>query len=121
MKTVWRKSRRNSKWGFTLMEAVVSVAVFAIAAVLFATILFTATNMVNLSLVYDRDRVALMEAIETGSRSDIEITVKNKDGEGYETFTVKLSNDASTVKYVDGEYFIYTAPSGRQYCIFLEG
>ena len=58
-----RMRRKSARRGFTLVEAIVSIAVFAIAAVMFAMILFTATNMVNMSLVYDSDRVALMRAL----------------------------------------------------------
>lgn len=115
---------RKGKKGFTLIEAVVSVAVFAIAAVLFAMILFNATHMVNLSLVYDRDRIALTQAIETGSGGSITVvTVDNESGNDtdnkYEYFTIELKRVQR--KFVDdkGVYYIYKAPSGRKYCIFV--
>lgn len=110
---------KKGKKGFTLIEAVVSVAVFAIAAVLFAMILFNATHMVNLSLVYDRDRIALTQAIETGSGGSITVeTVNNKSGE-YEQLTINLSNIEKKYSDQNGVYYIYKAPSGRKYCIFM--
>ena len=39
-----RMRRKRARRGFTLVEAIVSIAVFAIAAVMFAMILFTATR-----------------------------------------------------------------------------
>lgn len=110
---------KKGKKGFTLIEAVVSVAVFAIAAVLFAMILFNATHMVNLSLVYDRDRIALTQAIETGSGGSITVvTVDNESGE-YEQLTINLSKIEKKYSDQNGVYYIYKAPSGRKYCIFM--
>ena len=110
---------KKGKKGFTLIEAVVSVAVFAIAAVLFAMILFNATHMVNLSLVYDRDRIALTQAIETGSGGSITVeTVNNESGE-YEQLTINLSNIEKKYSDQNGVYYIYKSPSGRKYCIFM--
>lgn len=110
---------KKGKKGFTLIEAVVSVAVFAIAAVLFAMILFNATHMVNLSLVYDRDRIALTQAIETGSGGSITVeTVNNESGE-YEQLTINLSKIEKKYSDQNGVYYIYKAPSGRKYCIFV--
>lgn len=110
---------KKGKKGFTLIEAVVSVAVFAIAAVLFAMILFNATHMVNLSLVYDRDRIALTQAIETGSGGSITVvTVDNESGE-YEQLTINLSKIEKKYSDQNGVYYIYKVPSGRKYCIFM--
>ena len=101
---------KKGKKGFTLIEAVVSVAVFAIAAVLFAMILFNATHMVNLSLVYDRDRIALTQAIETGSGGSITVeTVNNESGE-YEQLTINLSKIEKKYSDQNGVYYIYKAP-----------
>ena len=134
--------RRGARKGFTLVEAIVSIAVFAVAAVMFAMILFTSTNMVNLSLVYDRDRVALMEFIETGKLSNIEgepgydaeikVTTIDADGENsrdYQVFTLSFSELKITDKdggevsvggnhAVDGYYVAFTR-GDRQYCIFV--
>ena len=134
--------RRGARKGFTLVEAIVSIAVFAVAAVMFAMILFTSTNMVNLSLVYDRDRVALMEFIETGKLSNIEgetgydaeikVTTIDADGENsrdYQVFTLSFSELKVTDKddnevsvggnhAVDGYYVAFTR-GDRQYCIFV--
>lgn len=136
------RTRRGARKGFTLVEAIVSIAVFAVAAVMFAMILFTSTNMVNLSLVYDRDRVALMEFIETGKLSNIEgetgydaeitVTVIDADGENsrdYQVFTLSFSELKVTDKddnevsvggnhAVDGYYVAFTR-GDRQYCIFV--
>lgn len=106
------------------MEAIVSVAVFAIAAVMFATILFTSTRMVNLSLCYDRDRELLMEAIERDERDreDVTVTVYNPDSGEYENFTIELSSTGASITLDEdeaGDYVIYTAPSGRRFCIYL--
>ena len=110
---------KKGKKGFTLIEAVVSVAVLAIAAVLFAMILFNATHMVILSLVYDRDRIALTQAIETGSGGSITVeTVNNESGE-YEQLTINLSKIEKKYSDQNGVYYIYKAPSGRKYCIFM--
>ena len=134
--------RRGARKGFTLVEAIVSIAVFAVAAVMFAMILFTSTNMVNLSLVYDRDRVALMEFIETGKLSnnegetgydaEIKVTTIDADGENsrdYQVFTLSFSELKITDKdgnelsvggnhAVDGYYVAFTR-GDRQYCIFV--
>ena len=136
------RMRRGARKGFTLVEAIVSIAVFAVAAVMFAMILFTSTNMVNLSLVYDRDRVALMEFIETGKLSNIEgepgydaeikVTTIDADGENsrdYQVFTLSFSELKITDKdggevsvggnhAVDGYYVAFTR-GDRQYCIFV--
>ena len=90
-----RMRRKSARRGFTLVEAIVSIAVFAIAAVMFAMILFTATNMVNMSLVYDSDRVALMHFIETGvtaegTHGSITVTVHNHESGNEEQFVIDL-------------------------------
>lgn len=114
-----KTKRGNGKKGFTLVEAIVSVAVFAIAAVLFAMILFNATHMVNLSLVYDRDRIALTQAIETGSREIITVTTKEDGDIGYEQMTIDLSKISKKYSDERGVYYIYRAPSGRKYCLYV--
>lgn len=114
-----KTKRGNGKKGFTLVEAIVSVAVFSIAAVLFAMILFNATHMVNLSLVYDRDRIALTQAIETGSRDSITVTTKEDGDTGYEQMTIDLSKISKKYSDERGVYYIYRAPSGREYCLYV--
>lgn len=115
-----KTKRGNGKKGFTLVEAIVSVAVFAIAAVLFAMILFNATHMVNLSLVYDRDRIALTQAIETGSKeSSITVTTKEDGDKGYQQMTIDLSKISKKYSDERGVYYIYRAPSGRKYCLYV--
>ena len=117
-----RMRRKSARRGFTLVEAIVSIAVFAIAAVMFAMILFTATNMVNMSLVYDSDRVALMHFIETGVTTDgthgsITVTVHNHESGNEEQFVIDLNEGDLT--YVEGEYVEYKTTGGRRYVIFL--
>ena len=114
-----KTKRGNGKKGFTLVEAIVSVAVFSIAAVLFAMILFNATHMVNLSLVYDRDRIALTQAIETGSRDSITVTTKKDGDTGYEQMTIDLSKISKKYSDERGVYYIYRAPPGREYCLYV--
>ena len=117
-----RMRRKSARRGFTLVEAIVSIAVFAIAAVMFAMILFTATNMVNMSLVYDSDRVALMRFIETGVAADgtygsITVTAHNHENGNEEQFVIDLNEGDLT--YVEGEYVEYKTEGGRRYVIFL--
>lgn len=117
-----RMRRKSARRGFTLVEAIVSIAVFAIAAVMFAMILFTATNMVNMSLVYDSDRVALMHFIETGvtaegTHGSITVTVHNHESGNEEQFVIDLNEGDLT--YVEGEYVEYVTEGGRRYVIFL--
>ncbi len=117
-----RMRRKSARRGFTLVEAIVSIAVFAIAAVMFAMILFTATNMVNMSLVYDSDRVALMHFIETGvtaegTHGSITVTVHNHESGNEEQFVIDLNKGDLT--YVEGEYVEYVTEGGRRYVIFL--
>ena len=117
-----RMRRKSARRGFTLVEAIVSIAVFAIAAVMFAMILFTATNMVNMSLVYDSDRVALMRFIETGvtaegTHGSITVTVHNHESGNEEEFVIDL--DEGDLTYVEGEYVEYVTEGGRRYVIFL--
>lgn len=117
-----RMRRKSARRGFTLVEAIVSIAVFAIAAVMFAMILFTATNMVNMSLVYDSDRVALMHFIETGvtaegTHGSITVTVHNHESGNEEEFVIDLNKGDLT--YVEGEYVEYKTTGGRRYVIFL--
>lgn len=120
-----RMRRKSARRGFTLVEAIVSIAVFAIAAVMFAMILFTATNMVNMSLVYDSDRVALMHFIETGvtaegTHGSITVTVHNHESGNEEEFVIDLDEgDLTYVDYVEGEYVEYKTTGGRRYVIFL--
>ena len=117
-----RRAIRRRKRGFTLVEAAVAIAVFAVSAAMLAMILFTATQMVQYSLAYDSDREALMEFIASGSETGSDrITVEViKEGEpGTEQFTLDLSK--GKVK-VDGEYIIYTLnDTGRRYSIFVAG
>ncbi len=118
-----RMRRKSARRGFTLVEAIVSIAVFAIAAVMFAMILFTATNMVNMSLVYDSDRVALMRFIETGvaaegTHGSITVTVHNHESGNEEQFVIDL-NKGSLTYNVEGEYVEYKTEGGRRYVIFL--
>ena len=118
-----RMRRKSARRGFTLVEAIVSIAVFAIAAVMFAMILFTATNMVNMSLVYDTDRVALMRFIETGVAADgtygsITVTAHNHENGNEEQFVIDL-NKGSLTYNVEGEYVEYKTEGGRRYVIFL--
>lgn len=117
-----RRAGRRRKRGFTLVEAAVAIAVFAVSAAMLAMILFTATQMVQYSLAYDSDREALMEFIASGSETGSDrITVEViKEGEpGTEQFTLDLSK--GKVK-VDGEYIIYTLnDTGRRYSIFVAG
>lgn len=118
-----RMRRKSARRGFTLVEAIVSIAVFAIAAVMFAMILFTATNMVNMSLVYDSDRVALMHFIETGvtaegTHGSITVTVHNHESGNEEQFVIDL-NKGSLTYNVEGEYVEYKTEGGRRYVIFL--
>lgn len=118
-----RMKRKSARRGFTLVEAIVSIAVFAIAAVMFAMILFTATNMVNMSLVYDSDRVALMRFIETGVAADgtygsITVTAHNHENGNEEQFVIDL-NKGSLTYNVEGEYVEYVTEGGRRYVIFL--
>ncbi len=118
-----RMRRKSARRGFTLVEAIVSIAVFAIAAVMFAMILFTATNMVNMSLVYDSDRVALMRFIETGVAADgtygsITVTAHNHENGNEEQFIIDL-NKGSLTYNVEGEYVEYKTEGGRRYVIFL--
>ena len=119
---VMRRAIRRWKRGFTLVEAAVAIAVFAVSAAMLAMILFTATQMVQYSLAYDSDREALMEFIASGSETGSDrITVEViKEGEpGTEQFTLDLSK--GKVK-VDGEYIIYTLnDTGRRYSIFVAG
>lgn len=119
---VMRRAGRRRKRGFTLVEAAVAIAVFAVSAAMLAMILFTATQMVQYSLAYDSDREALMEFIASGSETGSDrITVEViKEGEpGTEQFTLDLSK--GKVK-VDGEYIIYTLnDTGRRYSIFVAG
>lgn len=117
-----RRAGRRRKRGFTLVEAAVAIAVFAVSAAMLAMILFTATQMVQYSLAYDADREALMEFIASGNETGSDrITVEViKEGEpGTEQFTLDLSK--GKVK-VDGEYIIYTLnDTGRRYSIFVAG
>ena len=119
---VMRRAGRRRKRGFTLVEAAVAIAVFAVSAAMLAMILFTATQMVQYSLAYDSDREALMEFSASGSETGSDrITVEViKEGEpGTEQFTLDLSR--GKVK-VDGEYIIYTLnDTGRRYSIFVAG
>ena len=132
-----RMRRKSARRGFTLVEAIVSIAVFAIAAVMFAMILFTATNMVNMSLVYDSDRVALMHFIETGvtaegthgsitvtgvtaegTHGSITVTAYNHENGNEEQFVIDLNKGKLTYN-VEGEYVEYKTTGGRRYVIFL--
>ncbi len=117
----------NGKKGFTLLEAIVSVALFALMAVMFSTFMFTSTRLVNLSLAYDSDRERLVEAIETGNTSSVTVTVVSKDdadgGYTYQPLTLELNDkDNQIQKRVtsEGTYYIYTLKdSGVKYCIYV--
>lgn len=114
---------KTARKGFTLVESIVALAVFSIAALMFAAILFTATGMVQYSLVYDSDREKLMEAIAHGyteSTEDITVTVVDSGSEDadYEQLVISLTGGNTLV--ADGKYVIYTVRStGRKYHIFV--
>ncbi len=124
-KRAWIKLK--GKKGFTLLEAIVSVALFALMAVMFSTFMFTSTRLVNLSLAYDSDRERLVEAIETGNTSSVTVTVVSKDdadgGYTYQPLTLELNDkDNQIQKRVtsEGTYYIYTLKdSGVKYCIYV--
>lgn len=124
-KRAWIKLK--GKKGFTLLEAIVSVALFAMMAVMFSTFMFTSTRMVNMSIAYDNDRERLVEAIETGNATDVTITVVSKDttsdGYIYQPLTLELSNkDSQIQKRVtsEGTYYIYKLNgSNVSYCIYV--
>ena len=121
------KIRLRSKKGFTLLESIVSVALFALMAVMFSTFMFTSTKMVNMSLAYDSDRERLVEAIETGDTSDVTVTVVNKDSIGgeyeYQSLTIELSDKNNQIfkrETKEGTYYIYRLrDSNVKYCIFV--
>ncbi len=121
------KIRLRSKKGFTLLESIVSVALFALMAVMFSTFMFTSTKMVNMSLAYDSDRERLVEAIETGDTSDVTVTVINKDSIGgeyeYQSLTIELSDKNNQIfkrETKEGTYYIYQLrDSNVKYCIFV--
>lgn len=128
MRAVFR-TKQSRKRGFTLVEAIVSIGIFAIAAVMIAMILFTATNMVQMSLVYDSDREKLSEAAALSSGTSngtgddkelivtLEITVAGE--QGTEKFVIDLT-DGNTLVEVEGRYFEYTVQSTkRKYYIFV--
>ena len=101
---------KTARKGFTLVESIVALAVFSIAALMFAAILFTATGMVQYSLVYDSDREKLMEAIAHGY-------TESEDAD-YEQLVISLKDGNTLV--ADGKYVIYTVRStGRKYHIFV--
>lgn len=124
-KRAWIKLK--GKKGFTLLEAIVSVALFAMMAVMFSTFMFTSTKMVNMSIAYDNDRERLVEAIETGNATDVTITVVSKDVTSdsyvYQPLTLELSNkDSQIQKRVtsEGTYYIYKLNgSNVSYCIYV--
>jgi len=117
----------NGKKGFTLLEAIVSVALFALMAVMFSTFMFTSTRLVNLSLAYDSDRERLVEAIETGNTSSVTVTVVSKDdadgGYTYQPLTLELNDKGNQIQKrvtSEGTYYIYTLKdSGVKYCIYV--
>lgn len=120
MRTLVRMKKFGNS-GFTLIEAIVSIAVFAVAAVMIAMILFTATNMVHFSLLYDSDRAKLMEAAAKGPNAvsgEIEVSVIGAGDQRYEKFTLVL--DGSNTLRISGDYFVYkVASTGREYYLFM--
>lgn len=129
MRAVFR-TKQSRKRGFTLVEAIVSIGIFAIAAVMIAMILFTATNMVQMSLVYDSDREKLSEAaaLSSSTRVDpddpssgliVSLDVKVAGNDVVEKFVIDLT-DGNTLVEVEGRYFEYTVQSTkRKYYIFV--
>lgn len=113
------------------MEAIVSVAIFSMMAFMFSTFMFTSTRMVNMSIMYDRDRELLIQAIEGDSTTPGEIgsgevsiangiTVKvyNEDEGREEYLTIELNN--SNIKaQLKGDFLVYTSPNGIKYTIYL--
>ena len=89
---------KTARKGFTLVESIVALAVFSIAALMFAAILFTATGMVQYSLV---------TVVDSGS-----------EDADYEQLVISLTGGNTLV--ADGKYVIYTVRStGRKYHIFV--
>lgn len=119
------------KKGFTLMEAIVSVAIFSMMAFMFSTFMFTSTRMVNMSIMYDRDRELLIQAIEGDSTTPGEIgsgevnisngvtvRVYNEDEGREEYLTIELNNSKIKAQ-LKGDFLVYTSPNGIKYTIYL--
>lgn len=114
------------------MEAIVSVAIFAMMAFMFSTFMFTSTRMVNMSLMYDRDRELLMQAIEgdttipadtdTGSVNvsgrEVTVRVYNEDEGREEYLTIELTGSKIKAQ-LKGDFLVYTSPNGIRYTIYL--
>ena len=129
MRAVFR-TKQSRKRGFTLVEAIVSIGIFAIAAVMIAMILFTATNMVQRSLLDDSDRARPSEAVSRSSSTRVDpddpssglivsLDVKVAGTDVVEKFVIDLT-DGNTLVEVEGRYFEYTVQSTkRKYYIFV--
>lgn len=112
----------NKKRGFTLVEAISAVAIFAMFGVMFATFMSTSSRLVNLSLMYDKDREKLVRAVESyneeGTYGDITVKVTTPEG-GVQELTIRLDNAAHTTVVIEGEYITYKTRAGRMYSIYI--
>lgn len=73
------KNNKNKKKGFTLLESIVSLAIFAIVATLFTTFVLISNKMLNDSYAIEHQNHNLRKAISTGKSAPEYNVITNID------------------------------------------
>ena len=113
-------TKLKSKKGFTLVESVVSIAILAIASMIFATFLATSNRMTMLTLQNEKDFQILQEALATGQYDGLSINVVETKEDGSK-MSFSIVFDEATKIEVSGKYVIVENPATNQHIVLFVG
>ena len=118
-------NRKRNRRGFTLIECIVSIAIFTIMATMFASFMMSSVRVVNLTLANEADREALLEAISSADSAEchtangvVKVAAVGTDGQLLYLDLTPIYEDNGKVKLED-KYVKYTGPNGTIYNIYL--
>lgn len=110
------KNKNKNKKGFTLLEAILSIALFIILGVLVATIIVSANKYTLLSREIDKDKAILSKSISKGGE---DIDPKNLKPTEKNDIEIKYTLDGEDLIVKEGEFIKSESRSGRTYSTFV--